>query len=132
MESRRIPVTYRRDGSEWMVWMTDDERAHTCGRTLAEARKNILEVIELWLSVEEDRELDDSRQYELVETFDLDQADEIAVVREDRAAQAAVAERLATQTPSLARRLTAQGISRRDIADMLGISHQRVQQLVKG
>jgi transposase-like protein len=45
-----------------------------------------------------------------------------------KAEQAGEGAREATQ--EAARRLTAMGLSRRDAADLLGISHQRVQQLL--
>jgi predicted RNase H-like HicB family nuclease len=132
---RKIEVTYERDpeGDAWLVHLAADERAHTYGRTLEEARHNIREVAELWSSLEEDREVDETIEYELIETFDLgSHTREVVAVQEDRKAKAAIEERLAKHTRSAAKALAKLGISRRDAADLLGISHQRVQQLVKG
>jgi DNA-directed RNA polymerase specialized sigma subunit len=83
------------------------------------------------LSVQEDRDLDQTRRYVLIETFDLgDQTEEVAEIRAERAALAAIERRLVAQTRDAARLLSERGISRRDTAEVLGISFQRVSQLV--
>jgi len=130
---RKIEVVFSPDEDAWMVWLKADERCHTDGRTIDEARVRIVDAAELWLSYEEDREVDESIRYELVETFDLGRhTDEVVAVQEDRKALAVIEERLAKHTRSAAKALTKLGVSRRDAAELLGISHQRVQQLVKG
>jgi predicted RNase H-like HicB family nuclease len=132
-EVRKIEVVFQPDEDAWMVWLKVDDRCHSDGRTINEARRNIVDAAELWMSLEEDREFDESIEYELIETFDLGtHTEEVVAVQEDRKALAAIEERLAKHTRSAAKALAKLGISRRDAADLLGISHQRVQQLVKG
>ena len=51
-------------------------------------------------------------------------------VSQTRLAAAASAQKAGATTAKAARRLDRMGLSRRDTADVLGISHQRVQQLL--
>jgi hypothetical protein len=121
-----VGVIYRRDrdSKAWLVSVADDERLHTYGRTVRAARRAILEVIELWHQIPAD-------EVELDETYDLagiaPAVDTARVAREEAAkAQAAAAD----QTATAARQLADAGISRRDSAEILGYTFQRVQQLV--
>lgn len=101
-----------------------DERLHTHGRTIRSARKAILDVIELWHQVPEG-------DVELEETYDLgDVAPAVEVAREARAAAAAARAAASARSVEAARQLADAGISRRDSAEILGYTFQRVQQLV--
>lgn len=59
---RTVEVVYEHDpaADAWLARLADDPRAHTFGRTLAEARAAIDEVVGLWYDLE-------SGTYELVE-----------------------------------------------------------------
>ena len=96
---------------------------HTYGRTLRQAAARIHEALALWL----DRDLDD-----LVVTPEWPpQLVEIATeVSQARHNASASAQRAGATTAKAAKKLDRMGLSRRDTADVLGISHQRVQQLV--
>jgi predicted RNase H-like HicB family nuclease len=125
---KQVPVIYRRDreSSEWLVSVVADDRLHTHGRTIRSARKAILDVIELWHQVP-------ANDVELEETFDLaDVAPDVEAALEARAAAARAQEAAAARSIAAARQLANAGISRRDSAEILGYTFQRVQQLVAG
>lgn len=54
----------------------------------------------------------------------------VSRINRDRRLQAAVSDRLARETQEAARRLVAAQVPLRDVGGLLGVSHQRVQQLV--
>lgn len=93
--------------------------AHTFGRSLAEAKRHAVEAAALWYDVEPD-ELDvdwDIRLGELAGP--LSQARKaIAHAEADR-----------ERRDAAVRTLTEAGMSYRDIAELLGLSHQRVAQI---
>ena len=117
-----LTVRYERDDDgNWLAELVEEPRIHTWGRSLSSARANIGEAAELWF---------ETGDLTLVEEFPnwiVRTLEDTLPVREeaDRAARAA-----AQATVDAVRSLTDQGLSRRDIADLLGISYQRVQQLV--
>ena len=119
-------VTYRRDADDdaWLVEIEGMADVHTFGRTLDEAATNVREAIAVTVD-------DDPWQLELDEHFDVADVDidELARLRDQ--AQERQEIYLARQRAA-ALRLADAGISRRDSARMLGVSHQRVQQLVAG
>jgi len=112
-----------RESDAWLVHIKGIEACHTYGRTLRQAESRIREALGAWL----DREPD-----ELVITPEwptelMRLASEVSQTR--NAAEKASHE-AAAKTARAARRLERMGLSRRDTADVLGISHQRVQQLL--
>ncbi len=118
-------VVYEPDESGmWIADARDLRGAHTQGRTIAQARARIREVIALVEDLEEEHAFD------LEESFALGNGDRII----DRAVRSrAVADHLdkvAMWNTSLAAvALRKMGVSTRDAAEILGISHGRVQQL---
>ncbi len=117
-------VTYRRDPGDaaWLVEVEGMPDVHTFGRTLEEAAVNAREAIAVTVEVaESDLELD--------ERFAVPEVDvkELASLR-DRAQE--LHEIYLSRQRAAALRLAEVGVSRRDSARMLGVSHQRVQQLV--
>jgi predicted RNase H-like HicB family nuclease len=119
-------VTYRRDTDDdaWLVDIDGLDDVHTFGRTLEEAAVNAREAIAVTVDVEpDDVDLDehvDVAGADIEELLRLrEQADQLhdAYLRRQR---------------DVARRLADAGVSRRDSARLLGVSHQRVQQLVAG
>ncbi len=120
-----IHVTYRRepDGT-WLVHVDGDDRLHTYGRTVNRARAAIREVIAMWHDTDED-------DVELVERLELDNLGGVVAKARHEREHAATAEHQAmTATADAARRLREAGVSLRDAADLLGVSFQRVHQLV--
>lgn len=122
---RRYVAVYERDpdSDAWLVHVEGESGCQTYGLSLRQAAERIREALAVWLDREPD-ELEIIDQ--LPEEFEA-MAREVArrrsqAVRAGDAAQAATAEAV--------RELAARGLSRRDAAQLLGISHQRVQQLL--
>ena len=117
-------VTYRRDPGDdaWLVDVEEMPDVHTFGRTLEEAAVNAREAIAVTVDVDES-------DVELEEHFAVAEVDveELAEMR-DRAQE--LHEIYLSRQRAAALRLAEAGVSRRDSARMLGVSHQRVQQLV--
>ena len=122
-------VVYQRDDNHrWFVRCPEVPGAHSHGRTLASARSNIREAIALVLDLpdvtgfdltEVVRVTDPGLQSALDHARDLRQR-----ARElDEQSQAATLKAVAASANSQ------DSIGMRDIAELLGISHQRVQQL---
>jgi len=113
---------YERDpDGNWLAELAEEPRIHTWGRSLATARVNIREAAELWFDTEE---------LAVVEEFPdwlRSPLDRALPAREEAER---VVEAAAAATLDAVRELTSNGLSRRDVADLLGISYQRVQQLV--
>jgi predicted RNase H-like HicB family nuclease len=122
-------VTYERDEAGW--WIAEVQGVagvNSDGRTVADARRRVREALALAVG-------DTAAQVaELVDDVKLPGAVRKVVARATaarsklHAIQAEAQESTATAVRELRKRL---GLSIRDIADLLGISHQRVQQLAR-
>ena len=122
---RRFVAIYDRDreSDAWLVRVDGIDECHTYGRTLRQAGERIEEALGVWL----DREPGDF----VLEHHWPERITELAsVVEEARRASTDASRAASDATVSAARRLATMGLSRRDTADILGISHQRVQQLL--
>ena len=119
-------VTYSRDPSDdaWLVEVEGMPDVHTFGRTLEEAAVNAREAIAVTVDAS-------GSAVEMEERFAVGGVDveELATMR-DRAQE--LHEVYLARQRAAALRLAEAGVSRRDSARMLGVSHQRVQQLVAG
>jgi predicted RNase H-like HicB family nuclease len=112
-------VVYELDESgHWIARMPGVKGCHTYGRSLSEARSRIREALSLFV--------DDAKRAELVEDIRLPAAMRRLVAAYQGARDRAERER--KQAESAARRLAGR-LSRRDAAELLSLSHQRVQQL---
>ena len=127
----RRPETYkavfeRDESGAWIVRVPQIPGCHTYGRTLDQARRRIREALSLWV--------DDAEEAEIEAEIRLPRAAREALDRAKRARARADRERSRAQeeTERTARALLDEvGIGMRDAGELLGISHQRVQQLVK-
>jgi predicted RNase H-like HicB family nuclease len=120
-------VVFERDESgAWIARAPDVRGCHTYGRTIDHARRRIREALGLWV--------DDAETAELVEEIRLP-SHLLKAIRESRAARTrADNERAKAQaaTAATARVLVKEfNLGLRDAAELLGLSHQRVQQLVR-
>jgi predicted RNase H-like HicB family nuclease len=112
------------DVDAWNVRIEGLDGCHTYGRSLRQAQTRIREALAVWL----DREPDGlSIRDQLPKRFaEMARRAQQARAEADRAGTNAQ-----EQTAKAVRALTQQGLSRRDAAELLGISHQRVQQLLE-
>ena len=117
---------YERDPEDdaWNVHIEGLDGCQTYGRSLRQAQARIRKALALWL----DR---DPQQLLVRDELPADLsavADTVARARRE-------AERAGTkaqeETTRAVKRLTDLGLSRRDAAELLGLSHQRVQQLLE-
>jgi predicted RNase H-like HicB family nuclease len=113
-----------RDG-RWTVELEEEPRVHTWGNTVDQALVRLREAAALWFQTDEN-EIDLVPHPVLPKTTSRS----VELARKARE-QARDADRLAIeQTRKAAAALTHRGISMRDAAAILGISHQRVHQLL--
>lgn len=115
----------REKDGRWTVELEEEPRVHTWGKTVDQALTRMREAAALWFNTDEDQ-IDLIARPVLPKTAGR-------TVEAARAArdQARDADRLAVeQTRKAAAALTSRGISMRDAAAILGISHQRVHQLL--
>ena len=127
---KRFVVDYERDEEGWWVASIPSVKGcHTQGRTLAQARARIREALEVCFedaSVVKNAELVDAPHLPAQVSRAVRSALSARAKEEKMRSQAQGALREAV------RKLTVAGLSVRDAAELLGISHQRVHQLTHG
>jgi len=107
---RTYTVSYERDeGGWWVATVVEVRGCRTQGRTIAQARSRIREALGLFV--------DNSERAALVERVKLG-------AREQQHAQASTRDAVRVLTRKLR-------LSVRDAGELLGLSHQRVQQLAR-
>jgi len=125
--TKTYKAVFERDESgAWIVRIPAIRGCHTYGLTLDQARRRIREALSLWVDDADDAVIEDEIR--------LPAAARVALQRAKRARERADRERSRAQeeTERTARALLDEvGIGMRDAGELLGISHQRVQQLVK-
>lgn len=123
--TKNYVAVYERDteSDAWLVHIKGIDGCHSYGRTLRQAETRILEALALWL----DRE---PEGLAITPEWPEDLVRIASEVSHARDTAAATAQKAGTATAKAAKRLDRMGLSRRDAADVLGISHQRVQQLL--
>jgi predicted RNase H-like HicB family nuclease len=125
-ESYRV-VLERDESGAWIARIPRVRGCHAYGRTLEQARRRIREALALWI--------EGADIVELVEDVRLPAEARDAIRRSRRARSAAEAQRLEAQaaTAEAAQALVQElHLGVRDAGELLGLSHQRVQQLVRG
>ncbi|HET7486882.1 MAG TPA: hypothetical protein VFJ85_03075 [Acidimicrobiales bacterium] len=119
-------AVYERDAEDdaWNVQIKGLVGCQTYGRSLRQAQARIREALAVWL---------DQEPGTLAIRDELPTS--LATIAEGVAKARRTAEQAGTraqrETSEAVRRLTELGLSRRDAAELLGISHQRVQQLLE-
>ncbi len=122
----KYTAIYERDKDGWWVATVKEIRGcHTQGRSIGQARERIREALELF---------DVPKSVTLKDEIRLDErlTAELRGLREKRAEAERLQKESQDQTRRVAARLAKTGLSVRDVGELLGVSHQRVQQLVKG
>jgi len=110
----------------WEVELAEEPRVHTFGRTLAKARTYIREATAVWFDVDEDA-------FEVVEELRLPKPvqDRLARAIRGREQAEAAKEAALSMTREAAKALVRTShLSTRDAAELLGLSPQRVQQVL--
>lgn len=113
----------RQEDLLWRAFVEESPDIHAAGRSLTAVQEQLRSAI-----VEKGH-----RDSEIVDLIELPESSRSAVAEatRTRADAAALAERAAELTRDAARALVADGLSLRDIAAVLGLSHTRVQQLLR-
>lgn len=119
-------AVYERDHEDdaWNVHIKGLDGCQTYGRSLGQAQARIREALAVWL----DREAD---TLTIRDELPVSVAEIAAAVAKARRAAEQAGSRAQRETSEAVRRLTDLGLSRRDAAELLGLSHQRVQQLLE-
>ena len=119
-------AVYERDPGRgaWLVHIDGIDGCHTHGRTLRQAGERISEALAAWLDREPGEFVIEHEWPGAVTALAAD----VAAVRSASDDAAALALK---QSRAVAATLDRMGLSRRDTADVLGLSHQRVQQLLE-
>jgi predicted RNase H-like HicB family nuclease len=122
----RYTAVYKRDESgAWTVHVSEVPGCHTWGETLRQARSNVRDALSLWV--------DDADTAELVDSVELPGAI-AAMVERSKAARARLRheqQEASRSTEEAAHVLVDElGMGLRDAGDLLGLSFQRVQQVV--
>ena len=127
MSTKKVyTAIYERDAVDdaWNVRIDGVVGCQTYGRSLRQAQSRIREVLALWLDRDaEGLVIQDQLPKKLAAV-----AERVARARTeaDRAG-----EKAKEQTVRAAKMLTDLGLSRRDASELLGLSHQRIQQLLE-
>lgn len=122
---KKYVAVYERDDVDdaWNVHIEGAPGCKTYGRSLRQPQGWIREALAVWL----DREPEGLSIEDKLPASPTSVSEHVARVRRD-------AERAGTEaqkeTSEAVKQLTSLGLSRREAADLLGLSHQRVQQLV--
>ncbi|MEX1046167.1 MAG: type II toxin-antitoxin system HicB family antitoxin [Actinomycetota bacterium] len=119
-------VVERDETGAWIARVPKIRGCHTFGRSLRQARNRIREALALWV--------DDADRADLRFTVRLpsEVRGELRRVSGARARSEAASKEAGRVASSVASNLSRRyGMSRRDVADLLGLSHQRVQQILQ-
>lgn len=119
-------AVYERDGQDdaWNVHIEGLQGCQTYGRSLHQARLRTREALAAWL----DREPEGLVIRDQLPPSITALAGQATKARREAELAGARAQR---ETVEAVEQLSALGISRRDAAELLGLSHQRVQQLLQ-
>ena len=124
--SRYRVVLERDESGAWIATVPAVAGCHSYGRSLVEAKRRVREALALWV--------DDADTAELTDDVRISR-DVAATVRRSRSARerlASARDAAGTATSDAAHRLVDElGLGVRDAAYLLGLSHQRVQQLLR-
>jgi predicted RNase H-like HicB family nuclease len=123
--TKNYVALYDRDpeSDAWLVHIKGIDGCQTYGRSLRQTEARIREALALWL----DRDPD---ALTITPVWPAEFVAAATQVSQARQAASAAAQQAGATTAKAARKLERMGLSRRDAADILGISHQRVQQLL--
>lgn len=120
-------ILERDESGAWIARVPRVPGCHTHGRTLEQARRRIREALKLWV--------EDADGVEFVEEVHLP-AEARDAIRRSRVARRDAEERRreaqAATTKAALALVRGLNVGIRDAGELLGLSHQRVQQLIRG
>jgi predicted RNase H-like HicB family nuclease len=111
------------DDDVWLVHVKGLDGCQTYGRSIRQAEARIREALAAWLDAEPD-------SLAITPQLPADVALVASRVSQVRHAAEQAGIDAQRETAEAVKRLTKMGLSRRDAAELLGISHQRVHQLL--
>lgn len=121
---KRIRVKFAQEGSDWLVEDLDEPRVHSFGRSVAKARTNIIDAAALWYEI-------DPNAVEVIPVFAF--ADDLPRILDElgeaKVESSRVEGQVRTLTATAVAELLRRHVSMRDAAEILGLSHQRIQQI---
>jgi predicted RNase H-like HicB family nuclease len=127
-KNQKYTARYTFEAGDWIVEIDQIPQVHSFGRTLARARENIRDALALWVQAADPVLLAIDEEFEGLPKGLLDV---VAAANETRAKATELAEEAQDLTALAAKRLVGDhGMSVRDVAELLHVSHQRVHQLV--
>lgn len=129
MRKKSYTARYAFEDGDWIVEIDGIPQVHSFGRTLARARDNIRDALALWVQATDPAGLVISEQFE---GLPQSVVDVVAEANQTRVEAAELSDRAQALTADAVRRLVGElGMTVRDAANLLHISHQRVHQLVE-
>ena len=124
MGTYQVEIT-RDESGAWIATVPDVPGAHTYGRSLRQARTRIREALSLWVDDADDAELD----YKI--HLPAAARDVVRRASAARSEAARASDRATASTEEAATMLARDfGFSLRDAGELLGLSHQRMQQIL--
>ncbi len=124
-----VTAVYERDvQGRWLVHIAEEPRCHTWARSYASARREIIDAAELWLDEFGVESLDNLDIQDEVRITGAAEARDLAEAREELTRRLS---EVRARVDEAARGLVAEGVSVRDVADLLGVSPGRVSQVVR-
>jgi predicted RNase H-like HicB family nuclease len=120
-------VSVTREGRTWLATVDDLPGAHTYARTLAALDRNVREVITLMADLP-DEAASDPAAFQVTYRYDLG-TDTLDHLQHSRTEAAGWQEKAAAISRQLVGDLVSAGVSRRDAAQIMGLSFQRVAQI---
>ena len=120
-------VYSREPDGAWIVYIRGHRHEiHTFARSLRTARENIRDALSLWYDDADSATIVDRVELEPALEEELAEAEELARLHSD------VSRKLAAKRRRAVRVLQKKGLGTRDIAELLGLSQQRVSQIARG
>lgn len=127
-KNQKYTARYTFENGDWIVEIDQVPQVHSFGRTLARARENIRDALALWVQATDPDLLAIDEEFEGLPKGLIDV---VVAANLTRAKATELAEEAQGLTAQAARRLVAEhGMSVRDTAELLHLSHQRIHQLV--
>lgn len=122
--AKTIRVKFSQEGSDWLVEDLDEPRIHSFGRSVSKARAKIIDAAALWYEIDPE-----AIEVAPVFAFEDDLPRILDQLREARVEYSEVEDQVRGLTEAAVSELLRRHVSMRDAAEILGLSHQRIQQI---